>query len=93
MFQKLEVAQEIGSNLPHGIKATLNVVYFPQLGYLIALPKCRQLSEAGNQSNHSQSTALSDDPYQCLSGFELQVTKEITNQLSNNQQITVYDCR
>ncbi|RCH88492.1 MutS protein msh5 [Rhizopus azygosporus] len=70
----LEVAQEIGSNLPHEIKAALNVVYFPQLGYLIVLPKYRQASESGNQSNHSQSTAISDDPYLCLSGFELQFT-------------------
>ncbi|CAO3701803.1 unnamed protein product [Rhizopus microsporus] len=70
----LEVAQEIGSNLPHEIKAALNVVYFPQLGYLIVLPKYRQASESGNQSNHSQSTAISDDPYLCFSGFELQFT-------------------
>ncbi|CEG82159.1 hypothetical protein RMATCC62417_16274 [Rhizopus microsporus] len=68
----LEVAQEIGSNLPHEIKAALNVVYFPQLGYLIVLPKYRHPSESGNQSNHSQSTAINDDPYLCLSGFELQ---------------------
>ncbi|CEI93285.1 Putative CK1/CK1/CK1-G protein kinase [Rhizopus microsporus] len=68
----LEVAQEIGSNLPHEIKAALNVVYFPQLGYLIVLPKYHQASESGNQSNHTQSTAISDDPYLYLSGFELQ---------------------
>ncbi|ORE09067.1 hypothetical protein BCV72DRAFT_333979 [Rhizopus microsporus var. microsporus] len=70
----LEAAQEIGSNLPHEIKAALNVVYFPQLGYLIVLPKYRCSSESGNQCNHSQSTAISDDPYLCLSEFELQFT-------------------
>jgi DNA mismatch repair protein MSH5 len=93
MLQKLEVAQEIGSNLPHEIKAALNVVYFPQLGYLIVLPKYRQPSGSGNQSNHNQSTAISDDPYLCFSGFELQVIGEVTNQLLNNQHVTVYDCR
>ncbi|KAI9470796.1 MAG: muts domain V-domain-containing protein [Benjaminiella poitrasii] len=35
----LQVSQEVGSTLPVGLSAALNVVYFPQLGYLITLPQ------------------------------------------------------
>ncbi|KAG0170431.1 MutS protein msh5 [Apophysomyces sp. BC1015] len=35
----LEVAQEIGSEMRLDIAATLNVVYFPQLGFFLTLPQ------------------------------------------------------
>ncbi|CAO3634182.1 unnamed protein product [Cunninghamella blakesleeana] len=37
----LQVAQEISSKLPSTIGAFLNVIYFPQLGYIITLPKTK----------------------------------------------------
>ncbi|EIE77135.1 hypothetical protein RO3G_01839 [Rhizopus delemar RA 99-880] len=70
----LEVAQEIGATLPVGFGAALNVVYFPQLGYLLTLPKYCRTSENGNQSAHSSITATSEDTYDSLFGFNLQFT-------------------
>ncbi|KAG0866578.1 hypothetical protein G6F16_009379 [Rhizopus arrhizus] len=70
----LEVAQEIGATLPVGFGAALNVVYFPQLGYLITLPKYCRTSENGNQSAHSSITATSENTYDSLFGFNLQFT-------------------
>lgn len=70
----MEVAQEIGATLPVGFGAALNVVYFPQLGYLITLPKYCRTSENGNQSAHSSITATSENTYDSLFGFNLQVS-------------------
>ena len=33
-----EVSRDIGSHLPENVGANLNVIYFPQLGYLVAVP-------------------------------------------------------
>ena len=33
------VAQDIASNIPVGLPCELNVIYFPQIGFLIAVPK------------------------------------------------------
>ncbi|KAI8973857.1 DNA mismatch repair protein MutS [Pilobolus umbonatus] len=40
-----EVAQQISSTLPIEVAAALNVVYFPQLGYLITLPNTIQIDQ------------------------------------------------
>jgi DNA mismatch repair protein MSH5 len=37
-YEKLQVAHEISAPLPVDIAHLLNVVYFPQLGYLLTLP-------------------------------------------------------
>jgi len=33
-----EVARGIGSHLPENVRASVNVIFFPQLGYLIVVP-------------------------------------------------------
>ncbi|CAO3702359.1 unnamed protein product [Rhizopus stolonifer] len=64
----LHVAQDISTTLPVGIGAALNVVYFPQLGYLLTLPKVKYVFGGSNSS------VISEDPYGCLYGLRLQFT-------------------
>ncbi|KAL0142774.1 DNA mismatch repair protein MutS [Mucor lusitanicus] len=71
----LGVSQEIGSVLPIGLGAALNVVYFPQLGYLITLPQYHLqrnsgLSSAG--SSHCDNSNITEYYQRNLPGFELQ---------------------
>ncbi|KAG2235169.1 hypothetical protein INT48_003513 [Thamnidium elegans] len=70
----LQVSQEISAGLPVGLGAVLNVVYFPQLGYLITLPQYRANS-GDSKSNSSRSSSHVGSYYaKYLSGFELQFT-------------------
>ncbi|CAO3656862.1 unnamed protein product [Mucor fragilis] len=71
----LGVSQEIGSILPIGLGAALNVVYFPQLGYLITLPQYHLqrnfgLSSAG--SSYCDNSSVTEYYQKNLPGFELQ---------------------
>ncbi|KAI7898974.1 muts domain V-domain-containing protein [Cokeromyces recurvatus] len=67
----LQVSQEVSASLPVRLGSALNVVYFPQLGYLITLPQ----SHLQRQSEKRDSDSNSSDYYQqYLVGFELQFT-------------------
>lgn len=41
-----EAARSIASEVPEGLSDDLNVIYFPQIGFLIAMPKDRELGRA-----------------------------------------------
>ncbi|KAG2193007.1 hypothetical protein INT46_009809 [Mucor plumbeus] len=71
----LQVSQEVGSILPIGLSAALNVVYFPQLGYLITLPQYHLQRNSGisiTDSGHSKNSNITEYYQQNLPGYELQ---------------------
>lgn len=37
-YKQFRIAQEISTMIPSNFASTLNVIYFPQLGYLITVP-------------------------------------------------------
>lgn len=62
--------------MPIGLSAALNVVYFPQLGYLITLPQYHLQRNSGVScagSSHCDSSSITEYYQQNLPGFELQV--------------------
>ncbi|KAI9364612.1 muts domain V-domain-containing protein [Pilaira anomala] len=67
----LKISKDISATLPVGLGAVLNVVYFPQLGYLITLPQNRSVSDSKSTSSHSH---VGDYYAGYLHGFELQFT-------------------
>ncbi|CEP08657.1 hypothetical protein [Parasitella parasitica] len=74
----LQVALEIGSVLPVGLSAALNVVYFPQLGYLVTLPQYHLQRNSGissANSSHCGNSNITEYYQRHLPGFELQVYK------------------
>ncbi|KAL9547867.1 hypothetical protein MBANPS3_005963 [Mucor bainieri] len=71
----LRVSQEIGATLPIGLSAALNVVYFPQLGYLITLPQYHLQRNSGWSSagsSYCDSSNITEHYQRNLPGFELQ---------------------
>lgn len=50
-----EVAQQVAAGIPQNIAINLNVIYFPQLGYLIVVP-----SVGGGNPSEGQSTGASE---------------------------------
>ncbi|KAI9255012.1 muts domain V-domain-containing protein [Helicostylum pulchrum] len=70
----LQISQEISVGLPVGLGAILNVVYFPQLGYLITLPQCRANSGDNRSTSSGISSHVGHYYARYLSGFELQFT-------------------
>ncbi|KAK4514100.1 RNA pol II transcription cofactor [Mucor velutinosus] len=71
----LRVSQEIGSALPIGLSAALNVVYFPQLGYLITLPQYHLQRNSGlssASSSYCDNSNVTEYYQRNLPGFELQ---------------------
>ncbi|KAI8049134.1 DNA mismatch repair protein MutS [Gilbertella persicaria] len=71
----LQVSQEISTVLPMSLRVALNVVYFPQLGYLITLPQYHlQRHSSAVDDNGSMSSINSELHRQRLAGFELQFT-------------------
>ncbi|KAI8636815.1 DNA mismatch repair protein MutS [Parasitella parasitica] len=84
----LQVAQEIGSVLPVGLSAALNVVYFPQLGYLVTLPQYHLQRNSGKSSAGSSYCGNSNitEYYQRnLPGFELQFSTADNLYYKNDQ--------
>ncbi|KAG1096434.1 hypothetical protein G6F42_018369 [Rhizopus arrhizus] len=76
----LQVSQEIGSILPVGLSAALNVVYFPQLGYLITLPQYHLQRNSGTSSvvsSHCDNSNVTEYYQRTLPGFELQHTDKM----------------
>lgn len=71
IFFKLQVSQDISSTLPIGLGSALNVVYFPQLGYLVTLPQYHHQSTSDN--NNSTSSYVSEYYVTYLRDFTLQV--------------------
>ncbi|GAN10577.1 DNA mismatch repair protein msh5 [Mucor ambiguus] len=77
-YEKLDdtlVSQEIGSILPIGLSAALNVVYFPQLGYLITLPQYHLQRNSGlssAESSYCDNSNITEYYQKNLPGFELQ---------------------
>jgi DNA mismatch repair protein MSH5 len=72
------VSQEISAALPVELGATLNVVYFPQLGYLVTLPQYRhQHTSTGDNSAAASSSQASKYYARYLTSFELQVVHKI----------------
>jgi hypothetical protein len=75
------VSQEISTTLPVGLGAALNVVYFPQLGYLITLPQYHLqrtpngVGRGGRADTNvlSDCSTFTDNHHQRMAGFELQV--------------------
>ena len=62
--------------LPVSLGAALNVVYFPQLGYLITLPKYHLQHRSSNLTGKNADDNSSVDTelhQQYLAGFQLQV--------------------
>ncbi|KAL9558567.1 hypothetical protein PS6_001209 [Mucor atramentarius] len=75
--KQLQISQEIGSILPIGLSAALNVVYFPQLGYLITLPQYHLQRNSGTSSvvsSHCDNSNVTEYYQRTLPGFELQVS-------------------
>ncbi|GAA5812728.1 hypothetical protein MFLAVUS_006186 [Mucor flavus] len=70
----LQISQEISARLPVGLGAVLNVVYFPQLGYLITLPQCRANSGDDKSNSSGNSSRVGHYYAKYLSEFELQFT-------------------
>lgn len=90
----LQKSLEISAALPVELGSTLNLVYFPQLGYLVTLPQYHhQRSKIADGSRTSASSSHVSDYYaRCLAGFELQFTtmdnlyykNEVTRELDEN---------
>ncbi|KAG2200478.1 hypothetical protein INT47_011458 [Mucor saturninus] len=68
----LQVSQSISSTLPIGLGSALNVVYFPQLGYLVTLPQYH--NQNISDENNSTSSYVSEYYARYLTGFDLQFT-------------------
>ncbi|KAI8373882.1 muts domain V-domain-containing protein [Blakeslea trispora] len=73
----LQVSQEISTMLPDSLGEALNVVYFPQLGYLITLPKYHfhhYSSNVTGKSVEDDSSVDTEQHQRYLAGFQLQFT-------------------